>query len=173
MVEENKTWLNKNNFMKCLEINNKLGKQVIKNLFEQIRIYFNNNTDKNQKDFVESIINLLLEYVNSYKNVKFTNLLKELKASPSINYLYEKTNIKLLTKPNINKLITSIYKNHNNLNDLFISQKNNSDSDKIDPPFLGKKDPKYKYTLILDLDETIIHYIYINNSEYKRIITIL
>ena len=169
MVEENKTWLNKNNFMKCLEINNKLGKQVIKNLFEQIRIYFNNNTDKNQKDFVESIINLLLEYVNSYKNVKFTNLLKELKASPSINYLYEKTNIKLLTKPNINKLITSIYKNHNNLNNLFISQKNNSDSDKIDPPFLGKKDPKYKYTLILDLDETIIHYIYINNSEYIQI----
>ena len=43
MVKENKTWLNENNFFKCLQINNKMSKQIIYNLFEQIRIYFNSN----------------------------------------------------------------------------------------------------------------------------------
>ena len=148
MVNENKTWLNDNNFMKCLKINNKLSKQVIKNLFEQLRIHFNNNNyrsnnnsikkDKNkiyknnksksplknknninntlfiQKDYIESVINLLLEYIKSYKNVKFTNIIKDLKLFPPINYLLEKANIKLEKKTNINNLIVSTIKKKNN-----------------------------------------------------------
>ena len=188
MVNENKTWLNENNFMKCLKINNKLSKQVIKNLFEQIRIYFstkikcsNKSKDKNkfnfyvEKDFIESDINLLLEYIKSYKKVKFTNLIKELKTSPSINYLLEKTNIKLTKKPNINNLITSILpiKNKSENSSKEKNKKNilteiNSEN-KIIPPFLGKKSPKYKYTLVLDLDETIIHYIKYKKSEYIQV----
>ena len=205
MVNENKTWLNENNFLKCLKINNKLSKQVIKNLFEQIRIYFGNiikkgnkSKDKNkinffvEKDFIESDINLLLEYINSYKKVKFTNLIKELKTSPSINYLLEKTNIKLTQKPNINNLITSLNQIRNK-NTSKNSSKNSSKEKnktnksnnitkkniniltetntekKIIPPFLGKKNPKYKYTLVLDLDETIIHYIQYNKSEYIQV----
>ena len=205
MVNENKTWLNENNFLKCLKINNKLSKQVIKNLFEQIRIYFGNiikkgnkSKDKNkinffvEKDFIESDINLLLEYINSYKKVKFTNLIKELKTSPSINYLFEKTNIKLTQKPNINNLITSLnpIKNKNtskNSSKNSSKEKNKTNKSnnitkkniniltetniekKIIPPFLGKKNPKYKYTLVLDLDETIIHYIQYNKSEYIQV----
>ena len=188
MVNENKTWFNENNFMKCLKINNKLSKQVIKNLFEQIRIYFstkikcsNKSKDKNkfnfyvEKDFIESDINLLLEYIKSYKKVKFTNLMKELKTSPSINYLLEKTNIKLTKKPNINNLITSILpiKNKSENSSKEKNKKNilteiNSEN-KIIPPFLGKKSPKYKYTLVLDLDETIIHYIKYKKSEYIQV----
>ena len=118
LVNENKTWLNENNYMKCLKINNKLSKQVIKNLFDQISIYFSskNNSnirskspkqfmDKNkknfniEKDFIESDINLLLEYIKSYKKVKFTNLIRDLKTSPSINYLLDKANIKFTQKP--------------------------------------------------------------------------
>ena len=202
MVNENKTWLNENNFLKCLKINNKLSKQVIKNLFEQIRIYFGNiikkgnkSKDKNklnffvEKDFIESDINLLIEYINSYKKVKFTNLIKELKTSPSINYLLEKTNIKLTQKPNISNLIPSLNpiknkntsknssknsskeKNKNNnitKKNINILTETNTDK-KIIPPFLGKKNPKYKYTLVLDLDETIIHYIQYNKSEYIQV----
>ena len=185
MVKENKTWLNENNYMKCLQINNKLSKQVIKNLFEQIRIYFSNNKNKNpknnfiaQKDYIESDINLLLEYIKSYKKVKFTNLIKELKASPSINYLLEKVNIKLIQKPNINNLISSKYKNksknsskektnHNSNNNYYLTEINSEN--KIIPPYLGKKNPKYKYTLILDLDETIVHYIKYKKSEYIQV----
>ena len=197
LVNENKTWLNENNYMKCLKINNKLSKQVIKNLFDQIRIYFSskNNSnirskspkqilDKNnknfniEKDFIESDINLLLEYIKSYKKVKFTNLVKDLKTSPSINYLLDKANIKFTQKPNINNLITTLNKNKNmNLskdknkkisNTKYIVTEANQEG-KIIPPFLGKKNPKYKYTLVLDLDETIVHYIKYKNSEYIQV----
>jgi len=197
LVNENKTWLNENNYMKCLKINNKLSKQVIKNLFDQIRIYFNskNNSnirskspkqimDKNiknfkiEKDFIESDINLLLEYIKSYKKVKFTNLVKDLNTSPSINYLLDKANIKFTQKPNINNLITTLNKNKNkNLskdknkkisNTKYIVTEANQEG-KIIPPFLGKKNPKYKYTLVLDLDETVVHYIKYKNSEYIQV----
>ena len=197
LVNENKTWLNENNFMKCLKINNKLTKQVIKNLFDQIRIYFStkNNTkirskspnqimEKNrnnlsfQKDFIESDINLLLEYIKSYKKVKFTNLIKDLKTSPSINYLLDKANIKFNQKPNINNLITTLNKTKNNnlskdkdkkiSNTKYILTETNQEG-KIIPPFLGKKNPKFKYTLVLDLDETIVHYIKYKNSEYIQV----
>ena len=206
MVNENKTWLNDNNFMKCLKINNKLSKQVIKNLFEQLRIHFNNNNyrsnnnsikkDKNkiyknnksksplknknninntlfiQKDYIESVINLLLEYIKSYKNVKFTNIIKDLKLFPPINYLLEKANIKLEKKTNINNLIVSTIKKKNN-KDIINKERNilteiNKEKE-INPPFLPKKEPKYKYSLILDLDETIVHYIKFKNSEYVQV----
>ena len=207
MVNENKTWLNDNNFMKCLQINNKLSKQVIKNLFEQIRIYFNNSkknirtnnnsVEKNKnifikyksnspnkiynnknnnfdikKDYIESDINLFMEYIKSYKKVKFTNLIKDLKSSPSINYLLEKANINITKKTNINNLISSTLKNNNNKNKTvdnknFLSEINSEKG--LDPPFLGNKDPKYKYTLVLDLDETIIHYIKYKKSEYIQV----
>ena len=206
MVNENKTWLNDNNFMKCLKINNKLSKQVIKNLFEQLRIHFNNNNyrsnnnsikrDKNkiyknnksksplknknninntlfiQKDYIESVINLLLEYIKSYKNVKFTNIIKDLKLFPPINYLLEKANIKLEKKTNINNLIVSTIKKKNN-KDIINKERNilteiNKEKE-INPPFLPKKEPKYKYSLILDLDETIVHYIKYRNSEYVQV----
>ena len=206
MVNENKTWLNDNNFMKCLKINNKLSKQVIKNLFEQLRIHFNNNNyrsnnnsikrDKNkiyknnksksplknknnknhtlfiQKDYIESVINLLLEYIKSYKNVKFTNIIKDLKLFPPINYLLEKANIKLEKKTNINNLIVSTIKKKNN-KDIINEERNiltevNKEKE-INPPFLPKKEPKYKYSLILDLDETIVHYIKYKNSEYVQV----
>ena len=218
MVKENKTWLNENNFVKCLQINNKMSKQIIKNLFEQIRIYFNtnpyfdnkdiyknktinktndnnniknntNNTNNNknkvnsynknninsnknlsknnknknynniQKDFIDSDINLLLEYIKSYKNVKFTNILKDLKYSPSINYLKDKVKISDKNK----NIINSIKKN---------KSKNileNQIEKKPEAPFLKPINQKYKYTLVLDLDETLIHYIPFENEEYVEI----
>ena len=227
MVRENKTWLNENNFMKCLQINNKMSKQVIKNLFEQIRIYFNtnpyfekntiyrnknniksvdnkkkiinkknfkinnyfnsckslsknknktigisssnknnllnnkNNLTNNNKDFIESDINLFLEYIKSYKNVKFTSLLKDLKCSPSINYLIDK--VQELDNNNNNKIKTTIKKNNSK------AYSDSPDKEKPVAPFLKPINPKYKYTLVLDLDETLIHHIPLVNSDYIQI----
>ena len=195
MVNENKTWLNDNNFMKCLKINNKLSKQVIKNLFEQLRIHFNNNNyrsnnnsikrDKNKiyknnksksplknKNNINNTLFIQKDYIESYKNVKFTNIIKDLKLFPPINYLLEKANIKLEKKTNINNLIVSTIKKKNN-KDIINKERNilteiNKEKE-INPPFLPKKEPKYKYSLILDLDETIVHYIKYKNSEYVQV----
>ena len=215
MVKENRTWLNENNFMKCLQINNKTTKRVIKNLFEQIRLYFNANPyfnindvyeskknnlsqDKNKlknehnikslkslsknknnnanniksfsnldKDFIDSDINLLLEYIKFYKNIKFTNLLKELKYSPSINYLTDKSkmpdinhNYKTFQIKSSIKVSNSHSKNKSNNNNrknkIFASK--TPDKGKPKAPFLKPIDPKYKYTLVLDLDETLVFY---------------
>ena len=215
MVKENRTWLNENNFMKCLQINNKMTKRVIKNLFEQIRLYFNANPyfnindvyeskknnlsqDKNKlknehnikslkslsknknnnanniksfsnldKDFIDSDINLLLEYIKFYKNIKFTNLLKELKYSPSINYLTDKSkmpdinhNYKTFQIKSSIKVSNSHSKNKSNNNNrknkIFASK--TPDKSKPKAPFLKPIDPKYKYTLVLDLDETLVFY---------------
>ena len=203
LIKENETWLNENNYKNCLKVNNKMTKQIIKNLFEQIKIYFNrkpyfdntiiyknktknksneqnkqnrninisnlkyntqnnniniksyrsNNNTLNQKknfkylnninnniDFINSDINLLLEYIKSYKNVRFVDIIKELKSSPSINYLIEKTNI-LCQKKNLNHEIkfNSINKEENKT------------------LFLEPINPKYKYTLVLGLDGTLVH----------------
>ena len=234
MVRENKTWLNENNYMKCLQINNKMSKQVIKNLFEQIRIYFNsnpyfeknniskittknnnlktfnsktkiiiknnvkinnnkqknspskyknnminknnalNNKEKdyqknifnNNKDFIETDINLFLEYIKSYKKVKFTCLLKDLKYSPSINYLIEKVNI--LDTNNNNKNLHIINKDNKKSRKNSFSE--SRDEQKPEAPFLKPINPKYKYTLVLDLDETLIHHIpLLNTSDYIQI----
>ena len=205
IVKENKIWLNENNYFKYLQINNKMAKQVINNLFEQIRIYFNsklnldninnnkikfenknikinkkiNNKNKSkslkknknkavhkdnnfsthnnniQKDYINSDINLFLEYIKSFKKAKFTSLLKDLKYSPSINYLND--TLKLLDKD------TNIKSIKNN------SNTNNIDEIKAKVPFLKPINKKYKYTLVLDLDETLIHYKPVENVEYIQI----
>ena len=215
MVKENRTWLNENNFMKCLQINNKMTKRVIKNLFEQIRLYFNSNPyfnssdvyeskknnksqDKNKlkserniksfkslsknknkntvnniksfsnldKDFIDSDINLLLEYIKFYKNIKFTNLLKELKYSPSINYLTDKSKLQDTNHNYKAFQINSLIKANNShskdksktkrKDNLFTSK--TPDKSQPKAPFLKPIDPKYKYTLVLDLDETLVFY---------------
>ena len=41
---------------------------------------------------------------------------------------------------------------------------------KVKPPFLPKlDDKKYKYTLVLDLDETLVHYVEEENSAYVQV----
>ena len=41
---------------------------------------------------------------------------------------------------------------------------------KVKPPFLPKlDDKKYKYTLVLDLDETLVHYVEEDNSAYVQV----
>ena len=92
-----------------------------------------------------------------------------------MNYILESANIKLVKKTNINNLLSSTNKNNNYKNKITnkIEEKNiltetNIDK-KINAPFLGKKNPKYKYTLVLDLDETIIHYIRYGKSEYIQV----
>ena len=44
------------------------------------------------------------------------------------------------------------------------------EKNKVNPPFLPKLDTKkYKYTLVLDLDETLVHYVEEENSAYVQV----
>ena len=175
ILNENKTWLDKNNYKKYLQTNNKLSKQILFNLLTQISSFFKGNGNNsgesiNNKKCVEESINLLKSYINSFQKRKIITIIKEIKESSSINNLLE------LTK--INKIMSHYSEENKNIN-----QKNNSDENNINeecnidsfsdsfpkPPFLKPISPKYKYTLVLDLDETLVHYISDNDSAYIQI----
>ena len=48
------------------------------------------------------------------------------------------------------------------------------EKNKVKPPFFPKLDiNKYKYTLVLDLDETLVHYIEEENSAYVQVMPYL
>ena len=136
----------------------------------------NDNNSENKKD------------IN--KNEKFKkNLLKNRNITPlkngtytSINKLIESNwneydknqninNQPLMTEKSLDEANTSFYtklKYYFNLylsNFLLLLEKN-----KVKPPFLPKLDTnKYKYTLVLDLDETLVHYIEEENSAYVQV----
>ena len=76
-----------------------------------------------------------------------------------------------MTEKSLDEANTSFYtklKYYFNLylsNFLLLLEKN-----KVKPPFLPKLDTnKYKYTLVLDLDETLVHYIEEENSAYVQV----
>ena len=175
ILNENKTWLDKNNYKKYLQTNNKLSKQILINLLTQINLFFKGNNsveniNVNNKKTLEQCINLLKSFFNSFQKKKIKTILKEIKESPSINILLE------LTK--LNKIMSHYSEENKNIN-----QKNNSNEKDINedcnidsfndslpkPPFLKPISKKYKYTLVLDLDETLVHYISDNDSAYIQI----
>ena len=65
ILNENKTWLDKNNYKKYIKTNNNLSKQIILNLLKQVKANINNNINDNNK-LIDQIINLLTTYLISY-----------------------------------------------------------------------------------------------------------
>ena len=132
-----------NNFGRYLKINNNLCRQIIENSLIQIKFIFNATS----KDiYIKDKINLFISYIKYIHNIKYLNILQDLK------------NSKLLSKLSINT------ENNikNNLSEIKISEK-----PKI--PYLPPINPNYKYTLVLDLDETLVHYISEENFAYVQI----
>jgi len=169
ILNENKTWLDKNNYKKYMQTNNKLSKQIIINLLTQIKLYFKKNPYNGKpNNFIESSANLIISYLNSFKKRKIINILNEIKKSSSINNLLE--SIKF------NKIISHYNEENNNTkkkdkDNGREDQYNNGDTfnETPKPPFLKPISSKYKYTLVLDLDETLVHYISDNDSAYIQI----
>ena len=90
--------------------------------------------------------------------------MKQIKDSNSIKYLLESTKLNnLLSHYNDDKKSSK----NNNIDENY--NINNTNESKPKPPFLKPISPKYKYTLVLDLDETLIHYISDNDSAYIQI----
>ena len=161
-IDENKIWLNKNNFKSIMNKNNKSSKSILKNCINFIKIYFdnqilnsknekneNNNNIENEDDsinYIETNINLINAYLKSFKKQKIENIIHDLKTSPSIIKLFEKT--KYLNQMD---------------NDILLSSLN------LKIPFLPEIKNNFQYTLVLDLDETLVHYIEDEESAYIQV----
>ena len=152
-LEENKTWLNNLNCKKIISNNNKISKQIMKNILNTIKDYYYNNENLKEKyPFIESNINLLNAYIKS---------LKKLKIKETINEIFQNQNIKELLENTINQS----YLNKNNTE----NENEENKEEKPTPPYLKKINEKYKYTLVLDLDETLVHYVEDEESAYIQV----
>ena len=159
LLNENKTWLDKNNYKKYIKTNNTLSKQIILNLLKQIKTNININKNINNNKIIESIIDILGTYLISYKKRKILNIIQELRTNSSIKNLFQKLNFhKIISHYNENNI------NSNETNKLQISLE-----EPPKPPYLSPISSKYKYTLVLDLDETLVHYVSDNDSAYIQI----
>ena len=166
ILNENKTWLDKNNYKRYIRTNNKLSKQIIINLIKQIKLNLKNqkdininiNINKSNINLIETISEILFSFLINYKTRKILSIFQQIKSNPSINIL--------LKKLNFNTIISHYTenKNKNLINDTLLTIE-----EAPKPPYLSPISPKYKYTLVLDLDETLVHYVSDNDSAYIQI----
>ena len=153
LLNENKTWLDKNNYKKYIKTNNSLSKQIILNLLKQINTG-TKNTNNNNNKIIELITNLLYNILITYKKKKIISIFQNIKLNKSIN--------DLLKKLNFNKIIS-------HYNESEQSEQNINNNTIPEVPYLLPISSKYKYTLVLDLDETLVHYVSDNDSAYIQI----
>ena len=197
IITENKTWLDKTDFKEFLLTNNKISKQTLINLLNQIKSYFqknirdslyfqNNlyNKKNNSNNIIDLIINLFLSRITDQNHQKLSEFIKELKTFQEINFLLQLVNINNIPSifnsnqnPEVYEFDTEDYKQAQNDNENESIEFNIEENittqreleQKISEPYLNPINPKYKYTLVLDLDETLVHYTTDNESAYIQI----
>ena len=199
IITGNKTWLDKTDFKEYLLTNNKISKQTLINLLNQIQSYFHSNNynanylhnisslnkrNNNHNNIIDSITNLFLSKISDTYSQKLSDIFKELKTFPSINYLIElinlnkiQSNYSLISPQEVYEFDTEELNNYKEddttefkieENDSIITPRKDLEL-KPQEPYLNQINPKYKYTLVLDLDETLVHYISDNDSAYIQI----
>ena len=97
------------------------------------------NKENNNKDDKENIYDYLSPTESSVILTKLSNVFSSFKEISSCFFLYY-SNFKILIEKN-----------------------------KVKPPFLPSLDKRYLYTLVLDLDETLVHYIEEENRAYVQV----
>ena len=159
LIENSSDKINENKYKENFHTNNK----IIKNIFLNILNIF--------RDINDNITQNILEIFNLSKTSKFRTII--------INHI--KTNFLINEKINevLKKYLSpedSEPKNNNNKNTEDYSQneedsKNTSQTQIIKEPFLPpkKKDDQREYCLVLDLDETLVHFFEDNYEAYVKV----
>ena len=171
-------------------IENNLRSDFFENYEKVIKEY--KITENKNREIIKTIINNINKVVNSLKfysssNLKYSlikpygdalnQLLFSFERKSLIHFseiflrtiLYEQ--LEANRKINLNKSdILFTKRNTNTTNPNEITGSGIINNIKESPPYLPEINPKYKYTLVLDIDETIIHYFftYINGMFFVR-----
>ena len=144
--------------LKCVDEENKKNKYFLE-LKKIIKTFFSNQINKNKVFSIQLSNNLIL---NSIKNFIFLYI----KSSDEKIFSFLSENIKNQSKispSTLKKLKETLNSTKNEIEQNEFILKNTYHHINLDGPFLPPISNKYEYTLVLDLDETIVH----NNSTEK------
>ena len=144
--------------LKCVDEEYKKNKYFLE-LKKIIKTFFSNQINKNKVFSIQLSNNLIL---NSIKNFIFLYI----KSSDEKIFSFLSENIKNQSKispSTLKKLKETLNSTKNEIEQNEFILKNTYHHINLDGPFLPPISNKYEYTLVLDLDETIVH----NNSTEK------
>ena len=147
LIELNNDKIKNDKYKENFHINNK----IIKNIFFNLLNVLN--------DINPNITKIIFEIFNISKKSKFKTIIN--------NYL--KTNSLITQKTE--EIQKKIYSENTSINDNGKSQQNEDIIKEILPPFLPpkKSDDKRDYCLVLDLDETLVHFFEDNYEAYVKV----
>lgn len=180
-VEENKIWLNKNNYKKHLRSNYKNVNGIIKNILKIIKGKVENTDSKLVASNTHDLKNvtIILNYLRNidiyktevicekiFKNLILSQVKTSLSIEDSMKYSFHHSEFN--KNPNQQEHKENI--SHQNE---YEETDNNSQTQNVllapSAPFLPNIQKNYQYTLVLDLDETLVHYVEDEESAYIQI----
>ena len=168
-------------------IENNLKPDFFEN-YEKIIKDYKSNEIKN-REIIKSIVNNINKSVNSLKfysssNLKYSLIKPYGDALNQLLFSFDRKSlvhfIEVFLKTILYEQLEANKKNNSPKNDIIFTKRNNNTNEiigsgvinniKESPPYLPEINPKFKYTLVLDIDETIIHYFftYINGMFFVR-----
>ena len=168
-------------------IENNLKPDFFEN-YEKVIKEYKINEIKN-REIIKSIVNNINKSINSLKfyssaNLKYSLIKPYGDALNQLLFSFDRKSlvhfIEIFLKTILYEQLEANKKNNSPKNDIIFTKRNNNTNEiigsgvinniKESPPYLPEINPKFKYTLVLDIDETIIHYFftYINGMFFVR-----
>ena len=163
IIELNNDKLNINKYKETFHTNNKIIKNILLNLLNILR------------DVKDNIAQNILEIFNLSKATKYRTVIENyiktnIVISDKLNEIVKKYQYKEEPEPiNNNSNNTEYNEDNPETNDLTL--KNNNPIVEVKVPFLPpkKSDDKREYCLVLDLDETLVHFFEDNYEAYVKV----